>query len=152
MDGAEYLSVMDLLPILTADCCGAGCWATAKAARQATALIQMKMDLNILYVSFFFLGIPLGWQSAHFTQWMLCLLSVERKLVSIFSTSKPQFDIFGWHSAQEARVFCPCFKWHDRQLTPSCTPIEVRSSPLATWRSEERRVGKECKSRWSPYQ
>src|SRR3712207_8033748 len=23
--------------------------------------------------------------------------------------------------------------------------------PLASWRSEERRVGKECRSRWSPY-
>ena len=24
-------------------------------------------------------------------------------------------------------------------------------TPLTTWRSEERRVGKECRSRWSPY-
>ena len=23
--------------------------------------------------------------------------------------------------------------------------------PLSLWRSEERRVGKECRSRWSPY-
>src|SRR2546429_2727494 len=25
------------------------------------------------------------------------------------------------------------------------------SSPRVSWRSEERRVGKECRSRWSPY-
>ena len=28
-----------------------------------------------------------------------------------------------------------------------CTP----ETGLAAWRSEERRVGKECRSRWSPY-
>src|SRR2546426_11304421 len=32
--------------------------------------------------------------------------------------------------------------------TPSDTAI---SSPIANRRSEERRVGKECRSRWSPY-
>ena len=26
-----------------------------------------------------------------------------------------------------------------------------RNLELVTWRSEERRVGKECRSRWSPY-
>src|SRR6202167_6476462 len=29
-----------------------------------------------------------------------------------------------------------------------CAPAERAAS---TWRSEERRVGKECRSRWSPY-
>ena len=26
-----------------------------------------------------------------------------------------------------------------------------RGAVIYTWRSEERRVGKECRSRWSPY-
>ena len=29
--------------------------------------------------------------------------------------------------------------------------LEVADSPLDLCRSEERRVGKECRSRWSPY-
>src|SRR5579859_5393186 len=31
------------------------------------------------------------------------------------------------------------------------TPITVRDCPCNQRRSEERRVGKECRSRWSPY-
>src|SRR5438046_3390409 len=31
-------------------------------------------------------------------------------------------------------------------------PLGRRSSTDACWRSEERRVGKECRSRWWPYQ
>src|SRR2546429_9765391 len=50
-------------------------------------------------------------------------------------------------SAQRFRVFSRrdnsrCF------LSPLPLP---RSSELASGRSEERRVGKECRSRWSPY-
>ena len=40
-------------------------------------------------------GTPRGWQSSHDTLWMLCVLSRERKVVSIFSTSRPQFDSRG---------------------------------------------------------
>src|SRR4029077_3905202 len=29
--------------------------------------------------------------------------------------------------------------------------VALRRSDLQAWRSEERRVGKECRSRWSPY-
>src|ERR1039458_730100 len=48
-----------------------------------------------------FLGMPLGWQSRHFTKWMLCGLWVDLKVVSIVSTSRPQFDSRGWQVAQE---------------------------------------------------
>ena len=30
-------------------------------------------------------------------------------------------------------------------------PSEINMESLEYWRSEERRVGKECRSRWSPY-
>src|ERR1017187_8921843 len=79
-----------------------------------------------------FFGIPFGWQSAHFTKWILWPLAALRNVVSIFSTSRPQLDRRGWQVAQEARVCCPRFKWHARQLSPSCTPTGVRSSPEPT--------------------
>lgn len=52
---------------------------------------------------------PLGWQSAHFTVWMLCFELRLANVVSIFSTSRPQLDSRGWQLAQEARVVCRCF-------------------------------------------
>src|SRR5260370_16149048 len=36
------------------------------------------------------------------------------------------------------------------RLTPTIVEVIVRA-PMAARRSEERRVGKECRSRWSPY-
>src|SRR5256885_7325753 len=41
-------------------------------------------------------------------------------------------------------------------LSRSILPISLRNAVCASWlianmRSEERRVGKECRSRWSPY-
>ena len=33
---------------------------------------------------------------------------------------------------------------------PQQTPVQ-KDFPATVWRSEERRVGKECRSRWSPY-
>src|SRR5205823_7238878 len=49
--------------------------------------------------------------------------------------------------------------WRRRQLgrgeelgaaLPSVHKCQSVSTPGASWRSEERRVGKECRSRWSP--
>ena len=41
-------------------------------------------------------------------------------------------------------------KWLDRN--PVKVPVSKRVIAYAIdWRSEERRVGKECRSRWSPY-
>src|SRR2546429_10007121 len=41
--------------------------------------------------------------------------------------------------------------WHQKSILPwSSTERHVRSG-LDSIRSEERRVGKECRSRWSPY-
>src|ERR1039458_8693923 len=92
----------------------------------------LHMENSHWLVSCLFFGTPLVWQSAHFTQWTLCLLSAETNVVSIFSTSRPQFDILGWQVAHEARVFSPCWSWQARQLIPSWTPNPVRSSPLPT--------------------
>ena len=35
--------------------------------------------------------------------------------------------------------------------TDSIADVAIGLTPVATLRSEERRVGKECRSRWSPY-
>ena len=35
--------------------------------------------------------------------------------------------------------------------TPESSHAEVECHEVDHWRSEERRVGKECRSRWSPY-
>ena len=36
-------------------------------------------------------------------------------------------------------------------MDADCNPKEIDSIRLSLCRSEERRVGKECRSRWSPY-
>ena len=38
-----------------------------------------------------------------------------------------------------------------RAIVPLTLIIKMRSENIANIRSEERRVGKECRSRWSPY-
>src|SRR5260370_4467938 len=43
---------------------------------------------------------------------------------------------------------CTAISYVDSQLAVFETK---RGRPRITWRSEERRVGKECRSRWSPY-
>ena len=47
-----------------------------------------------------------------------------------------------------------CFKNILSFLTCAYTHVHTQTHPniqTHTWRSEERRVGKECRSRWSPY-
>src|SRR4029077_9550567 len=41
--------------------------------------------------------------------------------------------------------------WNDPIGTPNCWRCLAYSTPTSSARSEERRVGKECRSRWSPY-
>ena len=40
---------------------------------------------------------------------------------------------------------------HDKLNNLFAAPTTTEKSPLEIIRSEERRVGKECRSRWSPY-
>ena len=55
-----------------------------------------------------FPGVPWGWQSRQATRWMLCWLEGETNVVSIFSTSRPQWEFAGWQVAQEARAEVVC--------------------------------------------
>ena len=59
----------------------------------------------------------------------------------------------------EYRVFCEENRCGNYDRNPACPPEsgsveEMKEKALSynkTLRSEERRVGKECRSRWSPY-
>jgi len=47
---------------------------------------------------------------------------------------------------------CPMVgKWPNLNYNYTCFDIDIDSPVQITLRSEERRVGKECRSRWSPY-
>ena len=46
----------------------------------------------------------------------------------------------------------PDYKRPEQDIPKEWRSVDLGPSPLNTdWRSEERRVGKECRSRWSPY-
>jgi len=49
-----------------------------------------------------------------------------------------------------ARIFRDVQFQMDENITVSCLPASIDGTPIED-RSEERRVGKECRSRWSPY-
>ena len=58
----------------------------------------------------------------------------------IISTNKPVLIVFyaGWH-------------YLAKDATDSIQQVADSLGDAVTTRSEERRVGKECRSRWSPY-
>ena len=43
------------------------------------------------------------------------------------------------------------FQDFERQVQVGARVVNLMEALLQAWRSEERRVGKECRSRWSPY-
>src|ERR1035437_79086 len=55
-----------------------------------------------------------------------------------------------WPHSSRVRRGCPPAKGELVSLRPVKIPLK-RWTGLRTYRSEERRVGKECRSRWSPY-
>src|SRR2546430_12617748 len=56
------------------------------------------------------------------------------------------------HFESDKRSSSPKLMTPDREfLRTGCTKCSSHFSPRSRLRSEERRVGKECRSRWSPY-
>src|SRR3712207_9180201 len=56
-----------------------------------------------------------------------------------------------WHK-DWATVFAAAARETERiRFGPNVTHVFLREPTLIAQRSEERRVGKECRSRWSPY-
>jgi hypothetical protein len=74
-----------------------------------------------------------AWQSVQAMLWMSWRLALARAVVSMRVTSRPQCDEAGWHWAQAARVSSECVPWQSRQLMPSWTPRNVRSSLVPAW-------------------
>ena len=54
-----------------------------------------------------------------------------------------------------SQIQLPCIGKNWMQVEPVSGQMQTRQLQQAiddlSWRSEERRVGKECRSRWSPY-
>jgi hypothetical protein len=48
------------------------------------------------------------WQSPQATVWILCLLADEWKVVSIFRTSMPQWELPGWHAPHDTWAETEC--------------------------------------------
>ena len=64
----------------------------------------------------------------------------------------PQAERAAANAAICARLLAmPCFQKAENLLLYAAFGGEVDLAVLAEQRSEERRVGKECRSRWSPY-
>ena len=55
---------------------------------------------------------------------------------------------YGIGSVEECREICKAKGFDPYEIVKGIQPICFEN---ACWRSEERRVGKECRSRWSPY-
>jgi len=59
----------------------------------------------------------------------------------------------GWRRA-DGQLFDPWLRVHERlgaEILGVCPGSLRVEGAVSDWRSEERRVGKECRSRWSPY-
>ena len=67
---------------------------------------------------------------------------------SIIRSEKLNIGYFAQHQLDTIRADQSPV-WHTQQLSPEVREQEIRN--FLTTRSEERRVGKECRSRWSPY-
>ena len=84
-------------------------------------------------------------------------LVADRLGYECVNVSKPGLGAKGaWHLLiANQQLFKPndilVVMWPDYSSRPDillCPPLEEKNN---VWRSEERRVGKECRSRWSPY-
>ena len=59
-----------------------------------------------------------------------------------------------WHRAELGKLKQDMEELFDSFVRDFCSPLDLRllrCEPDVRVRSEERRVGKECRSRWSPY-
>lgn len=80
---------------------GLGDWENIAITPTTQSLVSRDIDsetyrhqnCQLTAAAFLFLGTPFWWQSRHLVVWMLCLLALSLKVVSIFSTGMPQFDI-----------------------------------------------------------
>src|SRR6516162_11462292 len=86
---------------------------------------------------------------------MPCLLTAAEKLSAVtstvFSAALMGSSIFGQSQPPPKGFAIYNSRQRIGELWPTRGPTKSCSRPYAHERSEERRVGKECRSRWSPY-
>ena len=80
---------------------------------------------------------------------------------TLLKTANPHMEIIGFHCQQAVEKYLKAYlvfinlrvpKIHDiDSLLQMCILNDFEFSKFDRSRSEERRVGKECRSRWSPY-
>src|SRR5258708_29145794 len=117
----------------------------ARAALDSRSYVTSKYAMTLCIFFFFFFQAEDGIRDDLVTGVQTCALPI--------SYYEPVHDMFDPHLASERNIAS-----HIRELAHNKTcraasehPLE-RLSPLWSGnRSEERRVGKECRSRWSPY-
>ena len=79
---------------------------------------------------------------------MLALVGLPYRVIDtaagdLGSSAARKFDCEAWLPTQG--------RWMEVTSTSNCTTYQARRLAIRLTRSEERRVGKECRSRWSPY-
>ena len=69
------------------------------------------------------------------------------------SSNPLRYSVLGWNPTY-MNAAAVGYSYTDpvlRSLTLADSRASLPTNSSTTWRSEERRVGKECRSRWSPY-
>ena len=68
----------------------------------------------------------------------------EDDIITNLADAAPGNDVFAFSAGKKTEF---AGTWNDESSDGSCFAVELQIDR----RSEERRVGKECRSRWSPY-
>src|SRR3712207_7706055 len=94
---------------------------------------------------FFFFQAEDGIRDIGVTGVQTCALPILPVLLARNGLTLQDFDFYEIHEAFASTVLATLKAWEDPAYCKEKLGLEA---PL---RSEERRVGKECRSRWSPY-
>src|SRR5256884_2251081 len=121
---------------------------TAGAERRGFTLLELVVTLAVLRlaVGFFFFQAEDGIRDVAVTGVQTCALPI-----SFFSTERTAAGCASGLSGVKSESLTVAHRTYAAMSNTVSSGISGILSELADTRSEERRVGKECRSRWSPY-
>src|SRR5256885_807408 len=92
------------------------------------------------------------WAGTGALAWGSGAIDMEGKVGRFVAGDQPRKPMHAIHDFRPtmAASISTLFLWNKRKLLPQ-TLHKTHELPTSDARSEERRVGKECRSRWSPY-